>query len=391
MKPNTSFLITAPTYKILEQSTLPAFFRIMDGFGKYNRQRACFDIYGGGSVYCRTATEPDSIVGMTNVQGIWGDEAGKYPLYFWENIQGRSSFKDCPIMLTTSPYSMNWIYKELFRPAKSGKRDDILLIQASSIENPMFPKEVFNRNKNTMDPRRFNMMYRGDFERMQGLVYDCFDEVENQCDAAKLPTGTMYYGGVDWGFTDPFVLKVRAITPEGNHYSVSETYRTGLTITDIIDIAKKKKQVWGIKTFWCGPDQPGYIEEFNRHGLSAVAANNDIRRGIDLHYELIKSRRLKYFKGLNPQTIDELETYHYPEPEDLGPDQDSKEQNPVGQNDHAMDADRYCTMMTYRAGKRLIPKIPEHIEDQKPKSEMERITKLMKKKNSKSYESWGEE
>jgi hypothetical protein len=80
---------------------------------------------GGGTCYFRTATEPDSIVGITNVQAIWGDEAGKYSLYFWENMQARASFKNCPIMLTTTPYTSNWIFKELVRPARDGDREDI--------------------------------------------------------------------------------------------------------------------------------------------------------------------------------------------------------------------------------------------------------------------------
>ena len=35
-------------------------------------------IYGGGKVWCRTGTDPDSIVGITNVRAIWGDEAGLF-------------------------------------------------------------------------------------------------------------------------------------------------------------------------------------------------------------------------------------------------------------------------------------------------------------------------
>lgn len=382
---NAAFLVTAPTYKILEQSTLPAFLAHMEGYGHYNKQKAMFQMYNGGNCYMRTATEPDSVVGITNVYGIWGDEAGKYPLYFWENLIGRSSFKDCPIMLTTSPYSMNWIYKEIIKPYKSGKTQGLKLIQATSIENPHFPREVFERNKLSMDPRRFNMMYCGNFEKMQGLVYDCFDEKENICEPFDLPIGTRYFAGIDWGYTEHFALKVRAITPEGQHFSVSEVKRSGLTITDIIGIAKQKKEIFGIQTFWCGPDQPGYIEEFNRHGLSALPADNDVRRGVDLHYELIKTRKLKYFRGQNNHTLDELEMYHYPEPEDLGPDDDAKDQIPVGQYDHCMDADRYCTIMTYRTGVKLVPKDPNQ---PRVESQHERIKRLMQQKKYGQTENW---
>lgn len=391
LTPDASFLVTAPTYKILEQSTLPAFMREMEGYGTFARQRAVFEIEANmgqrnPKVYFRTAKEPDSVVGMTNVFGIWCDEAGKYPLYFWENIQGRSAFKDCPIIITTSPYSLNWIYKDIIKPVKEGKRKDVLLIQAASNENPHFPKEVYARNKLLMDPRRFNMMYNGNFDKMQGLVYDCFDENENQCQPFKLPEGTRYYGGIDWGYTEPFVLKVRAITLEGFHYGVSEFYKSGLTPTDIISVAKQKMEIFGVRQFYCGPDQPGLIEELCRNGIPAVAADNDVTRGVGLHYELLASRKLKYFRGQNAYTLDELDTYHYPEPQDLGPDDNAKDQKPVGQDDHALDADRYLTISTYRMAKHLRPVLPEDRRERE--TNQQRIQRLMKRKAVGQTENW---
>lgn len=391
--PNASFIVTAPTYKIMGQSTLPAFNREFEGFGSFNAQRAEFEVEAGlgdqnPKIYFRTAKEPDSVVGITNVFGIWCDEAGKYPLYFWENIQGRSAFKDCPIMITTSPYSMNWIYRDLIKPSREKKRDDVLIIQAASNENPYFPKDVFDRNKRTMDPRRFNMMYNGNFDKMQGLVYDCFDEDENQVEPLKLPDGTKYFAGVDWGFTEPFVLKVRAITPGGQHYGVSEFYKSGLTPSDIIAICKQKRDVFGIKAFYCGPDQPGLIEELQRNKVPALPANNDVTRGVGLHYELLQSRRLKYFRNQNPYTLDELDTYHYPEPKDLGPDENAKDAKPVGQNDHALDADRYVTIMTYSITKQNKIFVPEDKKAELGETQQQRIDRLMRKKVSRHTEDW---
>lgn len=388
---DASFLITTPTYKVLDQSTLPAFKKEVEGFGEYSQSKAVFEIESGfgernPKVYFRTAKEPDSIVGITNVFGIWCDEAGKYPLYFWENIQGRAAFKNCPIMITTSPYSMNWIYKEIIKPTKEGKRDDVLLIQASSNENPYFPQAVYESRKRTMDFRRFNMMYNGNFDKMQGLVYDCFDEKENQCEPFNLPDGTKYFAGVDWGFTEPFVLKVRAITPGGQHYGISEFYKSGLTPSDIIAICKQKRDIFGIRQFYCGPDQPGLIEELCRNKVPAIAADNDVSRGVGLHYELLKTRRLKYFRNINPYTLDELDTYHYPEPKDLGPDQDAKDQKPVGQNDHSLDADRYCTISTYNLTKHHSVVAPEEKKDKE--SNQQRIRRLMKRKSASQSENW---
>lgn len=389
--PDASFIVTAPTYKIMDQSTMPAFKREMAGFGQFKNQMAYFEIEAGfgernPKIYFRTAKDPDSVVGITNVYAIWCDEAGKYPLYFWENIQGRSSFKDCPIALTTSPYAMNWIYKELIRPVRQGLRDDILIIQAASNENPYFPDSVYQSKKLTMDSRRFNMMYNGNFDKMQGLVYDCFDDRENQCDAFKLPEGTKYYGGIDWGYTEPFVLKIRALTLTGQQYGVSEFYKSGLTPSEVIQVCKQKKEVFGVKQFYAGPDQPGLIEELCRNGVPTVGADNDVARGVGLHYELLKTRRLKYFKGQNPYTLDELDTYHYPEPKDLGPDDHAKDMKPVGQNDHALDADRYVTISTFNLSKQHRAIVPEEKRGQE--TTQKRLQRLMKRKSSSQSETW---
>ena len=332
-----NFLITAPTYKTLHQSTLPAFMELMEGYGTYDKKFDTFNMFNGGTVFCRTETDPDSIVGITNIRHIWGDEAGKYRLYFWENIQARAEFCGCAIDLTTSPYSMNWIPKEIIKPVERGLRSDVEYIQAASWENPyhaLYNPERREAKRSTMDARRFDMVFGGQFGQMAGLVYDCFDEDQHIVRPFELPAGTKFFAGVDWGFTDPFVLLVRAITPSGHHFQVSEYYKTGLTAADMVQVAKQKRDTYGIQTFFADPSRPEHIEEFNRQGLSCLPAQNDIRHGIDLHYDLIKSGKYQIFGGTSPHTVDELAVYHYPEPEDLGPDEDSKEQLPVGQNDH---------------------------------------------------------
>jgi len=386
--PADNFIITAPTYKTLMQSTMPAFLRLMDGYGVYNKKDDVFKMHSGGTVYCRTETDPDSIVGITNVKHIWGDEAGKYRLYFWENMQARADFCGCGIDLTTSPYALNWIYTELIKPWKSGRRtEDLEVISAASWENPYHslhdPKKLAEKRA-TMDLRRFNMIYGGEWNRMEGLVYDCWDDPQNLVDPFQLPVGTRYYGGIDWGYyPDPFALKIRAITPDGRHYGVSEFVKNKLTITDIIQVAKQKIQVFGVQRFFCDPSQPGYIEEMNRNGCPAEGADNDIRRGIDLHYELVKSRKYKEFKGHCPHSADERETYHYPEAKDLKPDENSKEQNPVDQSNHCMDVDRYLTMMTYRKEEKHSPKVAG--QSKKYKNRLDELKNSYKRRDEERF------
>ncbi|MHA2067409.1 MAG: phage terminase large subunit, partial [Candidatus Thorarchaeota archaeon] len=220
---SANFLILSPSYKILQQSTLPAFLETMDGLGEYHKGDGYFKMHDGGTCYFRTGTNPDSIVGVTDVYAVYGDECGLYSNYFWQNIQARASFKQAQVLLTTSPYSFNWVYKEFIKPFQKGKpREDAEIIQAASFENPYFPEEEYERKKRTMDPRMFRMIYGGQFEKLEGLVYECFDEDMHVIEHLTLPIGTKYYAGVDWGTSNPFALMVVGRTPEGRYYLVAE-------------------------------------------------------------------------------------------------------------------------------------------------------------------------
>lgn len=389
---NDNFLITAPSYKIMKQSTLPAFLDVMSDFGTYNQKYDEFNVANGGTVFFRTETDPDSVVGITNIRHIWGDEAGKYRLYFWENIQARADFCGCGIDLTTSPYSLNWIPKELIKPFEQGNRPDVEYIQAASWENPyhsLSDPEKLELKRRTMDARRFDMIFGGQFGKMSGLVYDCFDEDAHVIKSFALPSGTKYYGGIDWGFSDPFVVGIRGITPTGYHFKVSEFYKSGLTVADMVQAVKQQMRIFSVEMFYADPSRPEHIEEFNRSGIPCMPAINDIRMGVDIQYDLIKSGRFQIFKDTSPHFLDEIAGYHYPEPEDLGPDDDSKEQLPVGQNDHALDAERYCSVMTYKtAGQRIAPKMAQ--ERDLTTMTNERRIEHLKRKNRKHIgsESW---
>lgn len=374
-----NFLICAPTYKVMKQSSLPVFLRIMDGYGNYNKQDSVFEMYNGGKCWLRTGTDPDSIVGITNVRHIWGDEAGLFSLYFWENIQARSSLKQAQIDLTTSPYTINWIHKELIRPSEKGliPPAELLYIRARSDENPYFPRSEYEAKKGKMDDRRFRMIYGGEFGKMEGLVYDVYDDIENRC---AWPSGKnaneRFFAGIDWGYTEPFAMEV--VGALGQDFKVySEVKKARKTLSDIIDICRQKREVFGIEHFFCDPSQPAYIEELNRAGLPASPAVNDIKHGVAKVYELFKTRRLKLVESQTPHLIDEIETYHYPDPRDLAPDKDSKDANPVGQNDHCLDALRYVMVSIHDYHERRSPFVP----GEKPVgNQVDRINRLLRKR-----------
>lgn len=393
-----TFVLMAPTYKIMIQSMLPYFLRLMElqGIGEYKKSEATFNCYDGRKVYLRTETDPDSIVGIPQLRAYWLDEAGKVSLYFHENIQARAASVGAKGLYTTSPYSRNWLFKNYIRPSEQREIPGVRLIQAASWDNPFHTlSDPKNRDKMIaqMDIRRFEMLFGGLWGKQAGLVYDCFEDDLNIIDPFRLPNGTEYYAGVDWGHTEAFVIVVRAITPDHQHYQVSEFYKTGMTVIDQVRIAKQKQATFGIKHFYCGHERPENILLFNQNGLPSTGVpEKNIQPGTDLHYELIKTRRYRVFKDSSPNTLDEYDTYHYPEPEDLKPDDKSKEQGPVGQNDHCMSANRFATLRTYRSGLTIKPFVPDDGTDSSKKETQDAKFKRLFKPGSKrnqNTENWG--
>jgi hypothetical protein len=78
--------------------------------------------------------------------------------------------------------------------------------------------------------------------------------------------------------------------------------------------------------------------------------------------------------GANPHTLDEMDGYHYPAPDDVAPDQNVKDAKPVQQNDHAMDAERYISISTYLGKGRNVPFVPG--EEKGHEDQFKRIERL---------------
>jgi len=382
-----TFIVAAPTFGIMQQATLPTFLEFCGEFGEYHKGDKVFETYWGSIVYFRTGTIGNSVVGIRNCRHIWLDEGGMCSLYFWENLQGRAAPKQATIDITTSPYSMNWVYKELIKPTLDGRRDDVELVQAISKENPYFAQEEYDLRKKTMDPRRFNMMFGGEWGRREGIVYNCFDDVENQIEMSALPEGLRYFAGIDWGYTQEFSLVVIACTDD-EVFVVANVKRSQLLISAIKDLVSQFQRLLNIELFICGPDQPGYIRELNTvSNVKATTAINDVMPGIGVVYEMLAGRKLRFVAGKCQYLLDEVEQYHYPAPRDLGVDKDEKEQNPVKANDHSLDALRYVVVTTRNLLKVRGPFTPDVLASAK-QDQRQRIKGLLNSHKKSRTEQW---
>lgn len=342
---NDDGLICAPTYKILQQSTLPKFFALNKDLKRYYKKGdSVIEVPGRGKIYIRSTEDPNSLEGMT-LRWCWADEAGQMKVDAWINIQGRLSILQGNCMLTTTPYFFNWLATDFYEQYKKGNKD-YLVVQFQSIDNPYFPKAEFERARATMNPRVFQRRYMGLLTKLEGLVYDEFSYASDTFDPADAPKlFNANIGGIDWGFVAPAViLPIREF--DNTFYILDEFYEPGHINTELKEKAAGFRDIYKVQKFYADSAEPDRIEEFNRTPrVYTVPAFKDIPIGIDKVQSLIREHRLKISRKCI-HLLDEIEKYHYP------PGQEGKETKelPVGVDDHAMDAMRYA-LATYQPTK----------------------------------------
>jgi len=353
-----NYIIASPDYKIQSQSTKPAFMALFDGYGKYNGMEDKFVTIDGSTFWFRSMRDPWSCEGMTDVYGIWLDEGGKISGLGFDNLMGRAAFRQAQIIVTTTPYALNFLYSQIYKPWMQGKRPDVDFIQWTSIDNPYFPQEEFDRQKKLLDPRLFSMKYEGTFTRMSGLVFDFSDK--NYTDPFPIDRDKFdVYAGVDFGYTNPFAITVRAINKKSlADFQIAEHYQSFMSIGEIIQTCKNFKAKYNIKTFICDSEDPGKIHDLGVAGISAIAIKkypHCLKDFIAWHNELIRTGTHKIFNTLK-YTPDEYETYHYPE--QLESKEENLKENPVDSHNHLMGANMYVTAYTRNLQREAIkPKI----------------------------------
>ena len=337
------WLIAAPTVKILQQSTLPKFKQFFPpDWGTWKEQKSCFELAWGDNIYVRSTEEPDYLEGMT-IRGAWLDEAGKMKHQAWINIQARLAINRGRAIFTTTPYAVNWVNSDLLKNTSKingvdqGKGDpDIEVFAWESIENPAFPKEEYERARRTMSTALFERRYKGKFTALEGLVYPDFNE-DLIVEPFQIPDHWKKFGGMDFGLTNPTAILCLAEDPETHiFYVYREFYRSDTSLTLIAEFIQSED----LKYVLADPQSAMVISELQKfHGVKEIKpADNEISLGIERIGSLLRSQRLRFFRGRTDKTIEEIEQYHYPPTDGDKPVTDK----PVAKNNHAMDALRYA-------------------------------------------------
>ena len=329
-------LVIAPTHQIMSRATattMVEMFKGTDFEGRYVESRNIYYLpHDLGKIWLLSGDNPEGVEGG-QFDFAWLDEAGQLKYQTWVAVQGRLGQKEGRCLITTTPYTKNWLKTEFFdRFLKGDKNYDV--ISWSSIENPTYSIEEYERAKATFTPARFAMRYDGNFMESEGLVYPDFESCIADSEE-DFPDYGRKVGGIDFGFNDPFVaLAGRLIIDEEGKETLYIDYERYKTKTVLADHAAALPSD---TTWYADPSRPDSIKELILAGHTVKKAINSIQLGIDAVNKRIYSRMLK----ISPRCkalIAEASQYQYPSSE--GTDGTTGEK-PIAGLDHAMDTLRY--------------------------------------------------
>lgn len=351
---DVNFVLASPNYKIMNQSATPALARVMRGCGEYHKMDDVWHLNGGGKLWCRSMTDPNSCEGLSNVRAIWIDEAGMLDYLSWANLQGRAAFLQAPIFISTTPYRLNWLY-DLWTQWIKGQRDDCEFVVCRSIDNPYFPPDEIERQRKILTPQLFSMKYEGTFSRPGGLVYADYDGAVHHVSPHTVDRSQyQIFGGVDIGFNHPTAIIVVAVHRQGRDILVlDEAYRSGWTVMDRVAEMQRLRAQYGVSQYIVDSAEAAEIETFHRADLpvsAVVKGPGSIFDGVTKVQQLLRTYQLKIMDGKCPNLRDELSQYSYRENKDGGLSDDIEDSH----ND-ALDALRYVIMTVWGQFQSSVP------------------------------------
>ncbi len=234
-----------------------------------------------------------------------------------------------------TPKGFNHLY-DLFN--FQAKDTDYKSFHFTSFDNPYVDPVEINKAKLELTEDRFAQEYLADFRKTEGLVYKEFDRNKHLYDICKARI-VERIAGIDFGFTNPCAVLTILRDSDENFWVDDEYYKTGQTD----DLIAEYVAAQAFNKVYPDPEAPSSIAQLVKAKVNVreVIKNKDsVKNGITKVAELFKNNRLHINQNCK-NLIWELETYAYPDKKDFR----NPDENPIKENDHAVDALRYPILM----------------------------------------------
>ena len=287
----------------------------------------------GEKCYCLGAEKVSQVskIRGASIKYCYGDEVADWSEEVFALLKSRLDKEYSCFDGTYNPqYPNHWLKRFLDSDA------DIFSQEYTIDDNPFLPPTfVENLKKEYAGTVFYDRYILGKWTLAEGLIYPMFND---SCIVDELPETGEYYISCDYGTLNPFSAGLWCVN-SGRAVRVAEYYYSGrdkqyqLTDEEYYAEVEKLAGEKNIRHIIVDPSAASFIACIKKHGRFSVRkAKNDVMYGIRLTSAMLRAGAIKIGSDCC-DAIREFGLYRW--------DEDSTEDKPIKENDHAMDDIRY--------------------------------------------------
>ncbi len=246
----------------------------------------------------------------------------------WQALKGAiRDGSDPQLFVTTTPKGRRLVWDEWVQHATPNH----VLYKATTRDNPFIDAEDYIAGLG-YSGRFLAQEIDAEFVAFDGLVFPEWSRERLQavdCDGWRCVLG------VDVGTRNPTAILTVRQAGDGRMHVEREVYRRNMGAADVVAAIQSEADRVNPEAIYIDPSAAGYVVDLERAGYPVVKADNDRKRGVQL-----MATALADGLTVDPSCVafvDEIEAWHYP-------DGKRESDDPVKENDHAMDAWRYAVV-----------------------------------------------
>ena len=287
----------------------------------------------GEKCYCLGAEKVSQVskIRGASIKYCYGDEVADWSEEVFALLKSRLDKEYSCFDGTYNPqYPNHWLKRFLDSDA------DIFSQEYTIDDNPFLPPAfVENLKKEYAGTVFYDRYILGKWTLAEGLIYPMFND---SCIVDELPETGEYYISCDYGTLNPFSAGLWCVN-SGRAVRVAEYYYSGrdkqyqLTDEEYYAEVEKLAGEKNIRHIIVDPSAASFIACIKKHGRFSVRkAKNDVMYGIRLASAMLRAGAIKIGSDCG-DAIREFGLYRW--------DEDSADDKPIKENDHAMDDIRY--------------------------------------------------
>lgn len=287
----------------------------------------------GEKCYCLGAEKVSQVskIRGASIKYCYGDEVADWSEEVFALLKSRLDKEYSCFDGTYNPqYPNHWL--KIFLDSDA----DIFSQEYTIDDNPFLPPAfVENLKKEYAGTVFYDRYILGKWTLAEGLIYPMFND---SCIVDELPETGEYYISCDYGTLNPFSAGLWCVN-SGRAVRVDEYYYSGrdkqYQLTDEEYYAEVEKLAGdkNIRHIIVDPSAASFIACIKKHGRFSVRkAKNDVMYGIRLTSAMLRAGAIKIGSDCG-DAIREFGLYRW--------DEDSTDDKPIKENDHAMDDIRY--------------------------------------------------